>query len=168
MEEPSAPSGRPGLPDVRAEERGEGHRTYISPAHFDGRRLLGFRIRRLADKYGFDRVSVGDTQLNNLECFTALTVAAVHSERVHLGPGVTNPVTRDLGVMANVLSSLQVVSGGRAFCLMARGDGAVRNAGLGPASVTQMRGYLVALRELLHTGLAHFGEIGRASCRERV
>jgi 5,10-methylenetetrahydromethanopterin reductase len=114
------------------------------------------RIRR-ADEYGFDRISVGDTQLNNLECFTALAVAAQHSGRALLGPGVTNPVTRDVGVMANTLASLNAVSGGRVFCLIARGDGAVHNAGLRPASVDRMREYFVGLRELLHTGYATVG-----------
>jgi 5,10-methylenetetrahydromethanopterin reductase len=114
------------------------------------------RVRR-ADEYGFDRISVGDTQLNNLECFTALGVAAHHTSRAMLGPGVTNPVTRDVGVLANTLASLNAVSGGRMFCLIARGDGAVHNAGLKPASVARMRDYFLALRDLLHTGIAKAG-----------
>jgi 5,10-methylenetetrahydromethanopterin reductase len=115
------------------------------------------RVRR-ADAYGVDRISVGDTQLNNLECFTALGIAAAHTRTAWLGPGVTNAVTRDVGVMANTLASLDVVSGGRMFCLIARGDGAVRNAGLRPASVAGMRDYFLALRELLHTGQATYGD----------
>lgn len=115
------------------------------------------RVRR-ADDYGVDRISVGDTQLNNLECFTALGLAAAHTTRAHLGPGVTNAVTRDVGVMANTLASLDVISGGRMFCLIARGDGAVRNAGLRPATVAGMRDYFLALRDLLHDGKATFGE----------
>ncbi|MFC4055481.1 LLM class flavin-dependent oxidoreductase [Actinomadura syzygii] len=115
------------------------------------------RIRR-ADEYGFHRISVGDTQLNNLECFTALGVAAQHSSRAMLGPGVTNPVTRDVGVMANTLASLDAVSGGRMFCLLARGDGAVHNAGLRPATVDQIGAYFQALKDLLNTGYATFGD----------
>jgi 5,10-methylenetetrahydromethanopterin reductase len=111
-----------------------------------------------ADDYGFDRISVGDTQLNNLECFAALGLIATHTKSVLLGPGVTNAVTRDVGVMANTLASLDVISGGRAFCLIARGDGAVRNAGLRPASVDQMRDYFLALRDLLATGEARMGD----------
>ncbi|WP_028651255.1 LLM class flavin-dependent oxidoreductase [Nocardioides halotolerans] len=115
------------------------------------------RVER-ADAYGFDRISVGDTQLNNLECFSALNLAATRTSKAGLGPGVTNAVTRDVGVMANALGSLDVVSGGRAFCLIARGDGAVRNAGLKPASVAEMRGYFLALKSLLRTGHAEYGE----------
>jgi 5,10-methylenetetrahydromethanopterin reductase len=119
-------------------------------------RAFADRIRR-ADEYGFDRISVGDTQLNNLECFTALGVAAHNSTKALLGPGVTNPVTRDVGVMANTLASLDAVSGGRMFCLIARGDGAVHNAGLKPASVDRTREYFTGLRDLLHTGIAKVG-----------
>jgi 5,10-methylenetetrahydromethanopterin reductase len=115
------------------------------------------RVRR-ADELGFDRISVGDTQLRNLECFAALGVIAASTSRALLGPGVTNPVTRDVGVMANSLASLDVLSRGRAFCLIGRGDGAVRNAGLRPATFDQARAYFTALRDLLHTGHARFGE----------
>lgn len=115
------------------------------------------RARR-ADELGFDRISVGDTQLRNLECFAALGVIAANTSRALIGPGVTNPVTRDVGVMANSLASLDVLSRGRAFCLIGRGDGAVRNAGLRPASFDHARAYFTALRDLLHTGHAQLGE----------
>jgi 5,10-methylenetetrahydromethanopterin reductase len=125
----------------------------------DGFTAEGFKERiRRADDYGFDRISVGDTQLNNLECFAALNLAATRSTRALLGPGVTNAVTRDVGVMANALASLDVVSGGRAFCLIARGDGAVRNAGLKPATVAGMRDYFLALRSLLDSGQGTLGD----------
>lgn len=58
----------------------------------------------------------------------------------------------------NTLASLDVVSGGRAFCLIGRGDGAVRNAGLRPATVSEMRVYLIALRELLATGTTRIAD----------
>lgn len=115
------------------------------------------RVER-ADQFGFDRISVGDTQLRNLECFTALGIVAARTTRCGLGPGVTNPVTRDVGVMANTLASLDVVSGGRVFCLIARGDGAVRNAGLGPANVARMREYFLCLKEILATGTGKLGD----------
>jgi 5,10-methylenetetrahydromethanopterin reductase len=115
------------------------------------------RVRR-ADAYGFDRISVGDTQLNSMECYTALAVVALNTRNAQFGPGVTNPVTRDVGVLANTLASLDVFGGGRAFCLLARGDGAVYNAGLRPASVDQTREYFIALRDLLHTGQARLGQ----------
>jgi 5,10-methylenetetrahydromethanopterin reductase len=126
----------------------------------DGRYTAdGFVERaRRADAYGFDRISVGDTQLRNMECFTAIGLLATETKYSHLGPGITNPVTRDVGVMANILTSLDVVSDGRMYCLIGRGDGAVRNAGLRPATVNEMRSYFIALRDLLDTGHAVYGE----------
>jgi 5,10-methylenetetrahydromethanopterin reductase len=135
-------------------------RIAAAPTWHDGQasgREFIDRVRR-ADRYGFDRVTVGDTQLRNLECFTALGAVAASTERIAFGPGVTNPVTRDVGVLANTLASLGVLSGGRAFCLIARGDGAVHNAGLRPATVDQMRAYFTALRDLLDAGRARLGE----------
>jgi 5,10-methylenetetrahydromethanopterin reductase len=135
-------------------------RIAAAPSWHDGRASAAEFIGRVerADAYGFDRISVGDTQLNSMECYTALAVVAQHSQRAQLGPGVTNPVTRDAGVLANILASLDVFSDGRAFCLLARGDGAVHNAGLRPASVSQIRDYFLALRDLLHTGQTLIGD----------
>lgn len=135
-------------------------RIAAPPAVRDGQANVAGFIERVeaADAYGFDRISVGDTQLHNLECFTALTVIATHTSRALYGPGVTNPVTRDVGVMANTLASIDALGGGRAFCLIARGDGAVHNAGLRPATVSGIRDYFLALRDLLHTGKATYGD----------
>lgn len=113
------------------------------------------RIRR-ADSYGFARISSSDTQLDSMECFSALAFMAENTRHTEIGPMVTNPVTRDLGVMANALASLDLISGGRAYCVIGRGDSAVRNAGLKPATVAYMREHFVALRSLLDSGEAAF------------
>jgi len=135
-------------------------RISATPGWHDGTASATEFIERVerADAYGFDRISVGDTQLNSMECYTALAVVAMHSSRALFGPGVTNPVTRDAGVLANILATLDVLGDGRAFCLLARGDGAVHNAGLKPATVSQIRGYFLAVRDLLHSGQARLGD----------
>jgi 5,10-methylenetetrahydromethanopterin reductase len=119
----------------------------------DGPSLESFeRVVRAADAYGFERIGTGDSQLNNLECFSALTLMATLTRQARLGPQVTNPVTRDVGVIAGALGSLDLISNGRAFCVLGRGDGAVHNAGLPPASVAQTRAVFLAIRELLERG----------------
>ncbi len=105
-----------------------------------------------ADKYGFARIGTGDTQWHNMECFIALTLMALNSERVEIGPRVTNPVTREPSVMASAIVSLDLISRGRAVLTMGRGDSAVHNIGLKPASVEETRDYIVAVRELLENG----------------
>lgn len=116
---------------------------------------FGDMVRR-ADEFGFARISTADSQLDNLECFTSLTFIAMITRRADIGPQVTNPVTRDVGVLANALASLDVFSGGRAYMVMGRGDGAVYNAGLRPATVDHIHQYFVALQELLEEGVTTY------------
>ncbi|HEY7221832.1 MAG TPA: LLM class flavin-dependent oxidoreductase [Candidatus Binatia bacterium] len=105
-----------------------------------------------ADRYGFARLGTGDTQWHTMECFTALTLMALNSERAEIGPRVSNPVTREPSVMASAIASLEIVSQGRAVLGIGRGDSAVHNIGLKPATVEATRDYIVAVRELLEKG----------------
>jgi 5,10-methylenetetrahydromethanopterin reductase len=117
----------------------------------------GFERRvRAADAYGFDRITTGDVQGNHLECFTALAYVAALTARVGVGPLTTHGVTRDAGVAAAAVASLDAISGGRAFFVLGRGDGSVRNVGLKPATVDETREYFVAVRDLLRSGRATY------------
>ena len=105
-----------------------------------------------ADRYGFARLGTGDTQWHNMECFIALTLMALHSAKAEIGPRVTNPVTREPSVMASAIVSLDLISRGRAVLTIGRGDSAVHNIGLKPASVDETRDYILAVRDLLENG----------------
>jgi 5,10-methylenetetrahydromethanopterin reductase len=107
---------------------------------------------RRADRYGFARIGTGDTQWHNMECFMALTLMALNSERVEIGPRVTNPVTREPSVMASAIASLELISKGRAVLAIGRGDSSVHNIGLKPATIEETRNYIIAVRQLLETG----------------
>ncbi|HLN86622.1 MAG TPA: LLM class flavin-dependent oxidoreductase [Candidatus Limnocylindrales bacterium] len=107
---------------------------------------------RRADRYGFARIGTGDTQWHNMECFIALTLMALNSDKVEIGPRVTNPVTREPSVMASAMVSLDLISHGRAVLTIGRGDSAVHNIGLKPASVEETRDYIIAVRNLLENG----------------
>jgi 5,10-methylenetetrahydromethanopterin reductase len=109
------------------------------------------QVRR-ADRYGFARIGTGDTQWHNMECFVALTLMALNSERAEIGPRVANPVTREPSVMASAIASVEMISKGRAVLAIGRGDSAVHNIGLKPATVAETRDYIVAVRELLEVG----------------
>ena len=105
-----------------------------------------------ADRYGFARLGTGDTQWHNMECFIALTLMALNSDKAEIGPRVTNPVTREPSVMASAIVSLDQISHGRAVLTIGRGDSAVHNIGLKPASVEETRDYIIAVRDLLENG----------------
>jgi 5,10-methylenetetrahydromethanopterin reductase len=112
-------------------------------------------LARLADRAPvIRRVAVGDHQGNYLETYTALGHLAGVTERVELGPYVTNVVGRDPGVHAAALSSLDALSGGRAYAVLGRGDGALRNLGLSASTLDTMREAVTVMRALLATGSA--------------
>ena len=54
--------------------------------------------------------------------------------------------------MASAIASLEIISQGRAVLGIGRGDSAVHNIGLRPASVGATRDYILAVRELLEKG----------------
>ena len=104
---------------------------------------------RLAESVGFDCIGVADSQSLFRELVVSLTVAAMETERVRLGPTVTNPLTRHPAVMASAIASLHELSGGRAFLGIGTGDSAILNLGLRPARLATLREYIGALRSFL-------------------
>ncbi|MGH3389294.1 MAG: LLM class F420-dependent oxidoreductase [Actinomadura sp.] len=83
------------------------------------------RIARTAEEVGFDRVSVmdhvwqidrnGPPEHEMLEAYTALGYLAAHTERVRLLTLVTGVVYREPGLLAKMVSTLDVLSCGRAM-----------------------------------------------------
>ena len=104
---------------------------------------------RLAESVGFDYIGVADSQSLFRELVVSLTVAAMETERVHLGPSVTNPLTRHPAVLASAIASLNELSGGRAFLGIGTGDSAILNLGLRPARLATLREYISALRSFM-------------------
>ena len=107
------------------------------------------RLAQVAEKCGFETVYVGDSQMIWNDVWVALTSCALATERVKLGPGVTNTVTRHPAVTANAATSLNMISGRRAVLGVGAGDSAVRTAGLSPARLTQLRKRVAFMRDLL-------------------
>lgn len=116
---------------------------------------------RLAEAVGFDYIGVADSQSLFRELFVSLTVAALETERVQIGPSVTNPLTRHPAVMASAIASLHELSGGRAFLGIGTGDSAILNLGLRPARLRALREYVVAVRTMLAGETAEY--LGRAA-----
>ena len=97
--------------------------TYPGGAATLGRDLA--RIAEGADAAGVDRLSVmdhlwqirsvGPAELDMLEAYTALGFLAAHSSRVKLLTLVTGVTYRDPGLLAKAVTTLDVLSGGRAM-----------------------------------------------------
>ena len=103
---------------------------------------------RASEAAGFDLVGMGDSQSVCLDVYALLTLAAADTERILLGPMVTNPVTRHLAVTANALATLQHVAGGRAFFAISGGHSSVGAIGERPATAKDVAAYGVAARSL--------------------
>ncbi|MEU4164674.1 LLM class F420-dependent oxidoreductase [Actinoplanes sp. NPDC026670] len=82
-------------------------------------------IASAADEAGFDRISVmdhvwqihvnGPPEMEMLEAYTALGFLAAHTSRAQLLTLVTGVVYREPGLLAKAVTSLDVLSGGRAM-----------------------------------------------------
>lgn len=107
------------------------------------------RGARLAEEMGFDYVGIADSQSLARELYVTLSVAAMSTERVMLGPTVSNPLTRHPAVTASAIASVNELSGGRAFLGVGSGDSAVLNLGLRPARLAELHHYLQTVREML-------------------
>lgn len=107
------------------------------------------RLAQDAERCGFETVYVGDSQMIWNDAWVVLTACALNTERVRLGPGVTNTVTRHPAVTANAITSLNMISGGRAVLGVGAGDSAVRTAGLSPHKIVEIRERIEFMRALL-------------------
>src|SRR5436305_1701219 len=104
--------------------------------------------RRL-EALGLHTVLFPDSQNLAPEVWGQLMLAARATERIRLGPGVTNSITRDPAVTASAALALQVESGGRAVLGIGRGDSSVQRSGKREDPVASFERYLTAVQAYL-------------------
>jgi 5,10-methylenetetrahydromethanopterin reductase len=107
------------------------------------------QIAERAEAEGWDGLLLADSQNLQADVYVELALAARATERLRLGPGVTNPLTRHPAVTASAIATLQVESAGRAVLGISRGDSAVTFVGLPPASVSALEAYVERLQTYL-------------------
>src|SRR5919206_2930105 len=95
------------------------------------RRLL--ELIRLTEDLGYHTVYLGDSQMIWREAFSLLGAAALATSRIRLGPGVTNPVTRDPAVVAAGMATLVEMAGPRVVLGIGTGDSSLETLGKRPA-----------------------------------
>ncbi|HEX6210703.1 MAG TPA: LLM class flavin-dependent oxidoreductase [Methylomirabilota bacterium] len=111
--------------------------------------LGGFgELCREAEATGFDWLGVADSQSVFHELYVALTLAALNTSRLRLGPLVTNPQTRHLVVTASAMASVDELSGGRAVLGLGSGDSAIYTLGAPPATVAGLQDAIETLGRL--------------------
>jgi len=98
------------------------------------------RLARQAEAQGFESLWVPDERFFR-ECYSYLTLGALHTTRVRLGPCVTDPYTRHPALTAMAMGTVDEVAGGRG--VLGIGAGASGLDALGVARAKPA----VALRE---------------------
>lgn len=105
-------------------------------------------LAKLAEENGFDYVWAWDSHVLWQEVYPIFTLIATNTERVRIGPCVTNPATRDITVTASALATLNQISGGRMVMGIGRGDSARRVIGKPPVTVEHLEQACLQIRGL--------------------
>jgi 5,10-methylenetetrahydromethanopterin reductase len=105
-------------------------------------------LARLVEDAGFDRLGISDVALQQ-DCFVVLAACASATERVQLGPMVTNPYSRHPAVLAAAIASIQELAEGRAFLGIGVGAGLEPLGIAYPRPARTLREALVVIRALL-------------------
>ena len=108
-------------------------------------------LARRAESLGFSRCWVYDEGLATRDVYVTMTAIAAATERIAVGPGITNPYTRHPAQTAAAIASLDEMSGGRAFL----GVGAGGSLTLDPIGLARTRP-LAAVREMIEAIRALF------------
>ncbi len=103
---------------------------------------------KLADRTGFKLAGTYDSHFIWQEPWIYYAMWAINTNRIHIGPFVTNPLTRHITVTASLAATLSTVSGGRAFIGIGRGDSAVRTMGKKPATLEMLESSAKVVRSL--------------------
>jgi 5,10-methylenetetrahydromethanopterin reductase len=103
----------------------------------------------VAEEAGFGGVWVADSQSVFRDAWATLALCADRTQKIQLATGVTNPITRHPAVLAGNIATLNELSGGRAILGMGRGESAVYNLGLKPATIQEWEERALTVRALL-------------------
>jgi probable F420-dependent oxidoreductase len=105
-------------------------------------------LARQAERAGFSHVWTFDSHLLWQEPFVIYSQILAQTERVVVGPMVTNPGTRDWTVIASLFATLNEMYGNRTICGIGRGDSALRTLGDRPTSLAELRDSIEVIRAL--------------------
>jgi 5,10-methylenetetrahydromethanopterin reductase len=117
----------------------------------------GAEVARESEQLGFDVQMFGENHAMAADVFGEMRAAVPATTRIRLLCGPVNFVTRDPGVVASAIAPVQIASGGRAICGIARGDSAVALAGRSPQRQADLERDLGILRSYLRRETVDFG-----------
>ncbi|CAN5455957.1 TIGR03842 family LLM class F420-dependent oxidoreductase [soil metagenome] len=105
-------------------------------------------LAKQAEEHGFDYAWTFDSHLLWQEPYVIYSAILGATNRITVGPMVTNPATRDWTVTASVFATLNEMYGNRTVCGIGRGDSAVRVINGKPTTLKDVREATHVIREL--------------------
>ncbi len=105
-------------------------------------------LAKQAEEFGFDYVWTFDSHLLWQEPYVIYSQILAETNRIIVGPMVTNPATRDWTVTASHYATLNEMFGNRTVCGIGRGDSAVRVLNGRPCTLKEVREAAHVIREL--------------------
>ncbi|GAA2072758.1 TIGR03842 family LLM class F420-dependent oxidoreductase [Pseudolysinimonas kribbensis] len=108
-------------------------------------------LAKLAEQHGFSNVWTFDSHLLWQEPYVIYSRILAETQRIKVGPFVTNPATRDWTVTASVFATLNEMYGNRTVIGIGRGDSAVRVTNGHPTTLAELREAIHVIRELANS-----------------
>ncbi|TFB60106.1 TIGR03842 family LLM class F420-dependent oxidoreductase [Cryobacterium sp. TMT1-62] len=109
------------------------------------------QLAKLAEAHGFSHVWTFDSHLLWQEPYVIYSRILAETDRIIVGPMVTNPGTRDWTVTASTYATLNEMYGNRTICGIGRGDSAVRVINGTPTTLKTLRESVHVIRELANS-----------------
>ena len=105
-------------------------------------------LTRRAENLGFGYAWTFDSHILWQEPYVIHSQMLSATERIMVGPFVTNPVSRDPSVTASTFATLNDTFGNRTICGIGRGDSVVRVLGRKPTTLRQLEEAMHVIKEL--------------------
>lgn len=104
---------------------------------------------KFVDQAGFSHMFVADSSLHAHDVYPYMTLLALHTSSVRIGPLVTHPYTRHPAINLNALATINELSGGRVIANIGAGDRPVTELGYPLARTKVVREAITVMRRLL-------------------
>src|SRR5271165_7359715 len=105
-------------------------------------------LAQAAEAAGFSYLWTFDSHVLWEEPFVIFSQILANTERIKVGPMVTNPLSRDWTVTASLFATLNEMFGNRTICGIGRGDSSVRVVGGSPAKLSTLAEAMVVIKGL--------------------
>lgn len=105
-------------------------------------------LMRRAERNGFRYGWTFDSAVLWQEPFVIYSQILANTQKLHIGPMVTNPGTRTWEVTASTFATLNDMYGNRTVCGIGRGDSAMRVAGRAPNTLARLGEAIDVIRDL--------------------